>query len=385
MKNLKKTILTRRSDQCVSLFIPTHRTGNKVEQNSIRYKNMLQETEKRLIAKDMPEEKVLELLKNPRQLLEDAEFWKYPSDGLAVFFSNEDFYTYRVSIEFTEVLVISNRYHVKPLLPFITKDSTFYILAISQNRLRLLESTQNSVEEIDLGDTPESFAETFSNDFPQKHLQYHTGTPSSGSASGSAPGIRGAMYHGHDPSSDLKKNLQQWFRTINAKIIDLLSDSQVPLVLAGVDYLFPLYKEVNTYPHLMDQGIHGNPDECKPEDLRIKAMSIVEPVFNKKREARLEQYRSLAETGLTTTDVSKAVLAAHYGQIAVLFVAVGVQVWGRFDPEEHKVQIHETAESQDEDLLNFTAVQALSKGAEVFVLSKEEMPDQALLAAVLRY
>jgi hypothetical protein len=30
-------------------------------------------------------------------------------------------------------------------------------------------------------------------------------------------------------------------------------------VLAGVEYLLPIYREANTYPHLLAEGIHGNP------------------------------------------------------------------------------------------------------------------------------
>ncbi|RPJ11944.1 MAG: hypothetical protein EHM37_10145 [Deltaproteobacteria bacterium] len=42
---------------------------------------------------------------------------------------------------FKELAVVSHRFHVKPLLPVLTSDGTFYILALSQNQLRLLEGT----------------------------------------------------------------------------------------------------------------------------------------------------------------------------------------------------------------------------------------------------
>ena len=40
------------------------------------------------------------------------------------------------------------------------------------------------------------------------------------------------------------------------------------------------------------------------------------------------RYRQLAGTGHTTTDVKEAVSEAHHGRVEVLFVTVGVQVWG---------------------------------------------------------
>jgi len=42
---------------------------------------------------------------------------------------------------------------------------------------------------------------------------------------------------------------------------------KAPLVLAGVEYLFPIYQEANTYPDLVEEGITGNPENLKPEEL----------------------------------------------------------------------------------------------------------------------
>lgn len=378
MEKLKATFLTRRSEWSISLFMPTHRAGRETEQDPIRFKNLLREVEDRLSAKGLRSPEVREMLKKPRRLLEDDGFWRRQSDGLAVFFSRDVFHFFRLPIEFTEMTVVSDRFHVKPLLPLLTSDGTFHILAISQNRLRLLEGTRHTVDEIDLGDTPETLAATFPGGFPKKQLQSYTGTPSRG-------GTGTPLFHGHDPGDDMKKHIRQWFRTIDKAVAGLLADTRSPLVLAGVDTLFPLYKEVNTYPYLVEEGIPGNPDEMKPQDFFPLARTIVEPVFNKEREAGFMRYRQLAGTGKTTTDVTEAVLAAYHGRVAVLFVALGVQVWGRFDPENNRVELRETPQPGDEDLLDFTATQTLLKEGAVFVVSPEEVPDQALVAAVLRH
>ncbi|MDY0213763.1 MAG: hypothetical protein RBR06_12270 [Desulfuromonadaceae bacterium] len=377
MEQLKE-ILARRSEWCVSLFMPTHRAGREMEQDPIRFKNLLRTVEERLLARGMRSPKVQEMLTEPHRLLQDKNFWQHQSDGLAIFFTEDIFLFFRLPVEFAETTVITDRFHVKPLLPILTSDGTFHILAISQNRLRLLEGTQHTMDEIDLGDAPETFAETFPDGFPKKQLQSHTGRPSRG-------GTGVPLFHGHDPSDDIKIHIREWFRTIDKAVTGILVDTQSPLVLAGVGTHFPLYKEINTYPYLLDKGIPGNPDEMKPEDLLPLAWAIVEPVFNQKREAGLARYQQLTGTGETTTDVAQAVLAAHHGQIATLFVAVGVQVWGRFDPEKNQVDVHETHQSGDEDLLDFTAIQTLIKGGTVFVVSPNEVPDQALVAAVLRH
>lgn len=371
-------LITNRCEWSISLFMPTHRAGREMEQDPIRLKNLLSEAEERLLAKDLRTPDVADMLKEPVSLLQNSAFWQHQSDGLALFFTKDVFHLFRLPVSLPEKLVVTDRFHIKPLLPLLTSDGNFHILALSQNKIRLLEGTQHTVDEIELSDTPETLADSLPDGWPRKKLQIHIGSPSGG-------GNLSAKTQGHDTGSDTKQRLQKWFRTIDKAVVDLLAGTRSPLVLAGVDSLFPLYKEVNTYPHLVDEGIPGNPDEMKAEELHPLAWPLVEPLFNKEKEAGLAKYNQLAGTGQTTTDVSEAVKAAHQGRIDVLFVALGVQAWGHFDPKTEKVTVSETQQVGDEDLLDFIATQALTKGATVFAVSPEKIPAKALVAAVFRY
>jgi hypothetical protein len=60
-------------------------------------------------------------------------------------------------------------------------------------------------------------------------------------------------------------------------------------------------------------------------------------------------------------------------------------VWGRFDPEKDRVDVHESPEPDDEDLLDLAAMESLIKGGTVYAVRPEEVPDQVPLAAVFRY
>jgi hypothetical protein len=375
---LRQTFIDHHSGWCVSLYMPAHRAGREKEQDPIRFKNLLSLAEERLTAEGMRSAKVRELFKAPQRLLQDQLFWQHQSDGLAVFFSEDLFQFFRLPIKFAELAVVSDRFHLKPLIPFLTSDGAFYILAVSQNQLRLLEGTQHSVDEIELESMPQNLADTLPDGFPEKQLQFHTGTPS-------GTGNRPAMFHGHDISNDIKHRIRQWFRIIDKQLRGMLPAGQSPLVLAAVDMLFPLYKEISTYPHLIEEGIAGNPEGMGLEELHQKAWAIVEPVFEKKRESARVRYRQLTGSGQTTADITEAVRAAHHGRIEVLFVATGVQVWGRFDPEKDKVDERESPGPGDGDLLDLTAIQTLINGGMVYAVAPEEVPDQAVVAAILRY
>ena len=133
-----KTFLARGPGWHVSLFMPTHRRGRETEQDPIRFGNLLREVEERLLDKGLRSREVQEMLKPAQRLVQEPGFWRYQSHGLAVFFAPEEFHAYRLPLPFEELVVISNRFHLKPLLPLFASDGHFYILALSQNQVRLL-------------------------------------------------------------------------------------------------------------------------------------------------------------------------------------------------------------------------------------------------------
>jgi hypothetical protein len=373
-----KTFLAGYPGWHVSLFMPTHRQGRETEQDPIRFRNLLREVEERLLDKGLHSPDVREILKPAQRLVQEPGFWRYQSHGLAVFFTPEEFHSYRLPLPFEELVVISNRFHLKPLLPFFASDGHFYILALSQNQVRLLQGTRYTVDEIDLESMPTSMVEALQYERFEKQLQSHSGTSS-------GTGSRTAMFHGHDIGDEAKDRILRWFHMIDDGLPNLLTGRQSPLVLAGVEYLFPLYKEANSYPYLLEEGIPGNPEELTPEELHAQAWPLVQPTFMKAREEATAQYSQLVGTGQTTADVKEAVLAAHHGQVDILFVAVGIQVWGDFDPSTNTIHVHQDPEPGDEDLLDLAAIQSILNGGTVYAVEPEQVPDHAPLAAVFRY
>lgn len=373
-----KTFIARSPGWHISLFMPTHQAGRETGQDPIRFTNLLREVEDRLLAKGLHSSNVGEILKPAQRLLQESDFWQHQSHGLAVFIAPEEFHSYRLPLPFEELVVISHRFHLKPLLPFFTSDGHFYILALSQNQIRLLGATRHTVDEIDPESMPESMAEALQYERFERQVQSHSAI-SQGTAG------RSATFHGHSISDEGKDRILRWFHMIDDELPSLLIGEQSPIVLAGVDYLFPLYTEANTYPHLLDKGISGNPEELGVEELHTRAWALVQSFFMQAQEKAAAQYSQLTGTGQTTADVKEAVLAAHHGRVDVLFVAVGVQVWGNFDPDTNMVHIHQDPEPGDEDLLDLAAVQSILKGGKVYAVEPEQVPDHALLAAVFRY
>jgi hypothetical protein len=216
---------------------------------------------------------------------------------------------------------------------------------------------------------------------PERQLQFHTATGPSG-----GKGSRAAAFHGHGGVvQDDKVDILRYFHKVDDGLRKLLAGEQAPLMLAGVDYLLPLYREANTYPHLIEAGIEGNPDNLSAEELHQQAWAIVQPRFLEERIEAAKRFRQFADTDQASDDLAEVVPAAYHGRVETLFVALDLQQWGTFDPATNEVQLHQDTKPGDQDLLDSAAVQTLLNGGSVYAVEPEQMPVEAPLAALLRY
>jgi hypothetical protein len=372
-----KELTERRNGTCVSIYMPTHRAGNETRQDPIRFKNLLREAEQRLAAGGIREAEVQSVLEPARRFLLDASFWARRSDGLAVFASQGVFRHYSMPISVRERVVVADRFHVKPLLPLLDGDSRFYILALSQNRIRLFQGTRFSVAEVELAGVPGSIDEILKYEDPEKSIQVRTHHAGEGT---------GAMFHGHGlVESSIKEHLRRFFLLVDRGLREFLRDERAPLVLAGVEYLHPIYREASAYPYLVAEGVAGNADGLRPEELHAPAWAAVRPLFLKAQEEAAARFRALAGTGKATGDIKLIVPAAFHGRVDCLFVVAGAERWGTYDRETGEIHLHRKARPGDEDLFDVAAVHTFLNRGTVFMVEPGRMPGGAGLAAIFRY
>lgn len=367
-------LATESNSTCISIYTPMERLGVETQQNPIRFKNLVRQVEAQLLALGLSKQEASDLLQ-PVDALDTDDFWQHQSDGLAIFLSSNQFRYYCLPIAFSELTVVTDRFHLKPLLQLLSGDGQFYILTLSQNQVRLFQGTRYHVNEVELTDMPTSIAEALQYEALEKSIQMHTGT-SQGAA----------IFHGQGAGNDGDKDdLLRYCRQVNNGLESFLKNEKAPLILAGVDYLLPIYQQVNTHAHLLPDGITGNPEMLKPEELHTQAWQIVQPYFEQAKVSMIARYQELQTTEKTASTIDQVVPAAYFQRVDTLFVPVGEQVWGVFDPKANAVQIHAQQEAGDEDLLDLAALHTLSNGGTVYVVEPGDVSEDKAIAAVLRY
>ncbi len=367
-----EALASERPGPCVSLYLPTERAAQG--QDPKRLANLIDAAAAELELLGWDEDPGADgLLAPARALLESREFWRHQADGLAVLLAPGFARTVRAAIPFAEEAIVSGRLHLRPLLPLVSGDRSFWLLAISQNSVRLFRGSRHALSEVDPGDAPADMAEALAFEDPEKQFQVRSAGPNAG-----------GMAHSHGAGGEVEKAaLGRYFRAVDRGIAPVLRGSSSPLVIAAVDYYGPIYRSVSTYPHLLDEVVAGSPDKLGAAALHDAAWPALEPQLAARRDAALERYGNGRPRELTVEGIG-ATLAVAEGQIDLLLLPESTCFWAA-SAEAGEAETRSERQPGDLDVLDLLAARVLRTGGELDVLDDGQVPDGAAVAALLRH
>jgi len=387
MKEVTKKVIGKlieecKDDLCISVYMPTRAAASsEVKKMPIQLKTLLNNIKKKLSENhNLDSREIDKLLKPATNLIGDRVFWQNQKQGLAIFLNTKEFKYFRIPSEMPEMATVSQYFNIIPLIPEVMFNNIYYVLALSRNHNRLFRCTSGSVEKIDIEGVPESIQEILQYDESEKTLQYHSG------------GGESAIFHGQGVVDDEKREeLLQYFRMIdqglNKYLYPKTKKEKRPLIVMCVKELFPLFKDINSYPYLLDKNIEGNPDDASPDSIKNSSWDIASDYFHKQLEDINKMYHDLKGTGKTSTQLEDIVSASRFSRIENLLIKKNISQYGIFDAVENKVYLNGEGNVKhgQYDLYNFAAINTISNGGEVYVLEEEQMPDGENVIAMYRF
>jgi hypothetical protein len=374
LNDLKEMAAT--TGPCITVLLPLHPEDKR--QNPARLKGAVDKLQRNLSEWGFDREAIQELV---RPISEISLDYERGTGALAIFRSIEGFRVFRLAKMIEEHVSVGENFYIRPLLTEIADDKVFYILALSQKDIRLLRCTDTSSEEVPLPDSvPKSVDERMQTDTPDHNLNNMQAV---GQSTGS---MKGVISSTSTDREDKDEYLRIFYRSVARGMQDILRNERRPLVIAGVDYEIPIYRDVNEYEHLIEEAVKGAPNGLKGGELHKRALEIVQPYFDQTLPRALNQFEKQGGTDRTSTGLKDIVKAAHEARVAHLFIADSARpVMGRFDEATHKVRTNSAPQLGEEDLINAAIAQTLVFGGQVHILPQSQMPQNSVQAAVLRY
>lgn len=366
-------ILEKNGNPLISITMPTHRMGEEIKQDPIRFKNLLAEVTDNLTERGMKQAEIDDILKPAKELLEKPIFWSHQDNSLVVYLANGYFDYFQLPYKLRERAYINTHFLITPILPMVSLDGTFNVLAISRKNARLLRCNRN--ESIDI--TPMGIStdiDEYLEVVQEKQLQFHTG------AEGSK-----AMFFGHGSGDeDHRGVLEGYFREMEKGMTEKLKKGNHPLVLIGLEDNLAFYKSINSYNRTIDDAIDANPDAMKDHDLKENGWEKIQSYFLKDMYNSLDQFSEFTDTKVSN-NLSEVIESTVMGKSKNIFITMGDDRWGQYDEETHEVHLTDQPSNGDVDLLNWLAVKGLETGSNVYILPREEMPMKSTVAAEFRF
>lgn len=352
-----------RSDACVSIYLPTTPRPREIEQSRIHLGNLVKKAVSQLEARGFEKRRIALLQEQFDGLLADDEFWNHQANSLAILATPESLRTFRMANKLNEIVEVSDRYHLKPLLRAITFPHAAHVLALSENAVRLIDvSADLPPRELKLPELPEDLTSVVGEAVNKDYTGTGNRTSDKGHSSYQA----------------------RYVRKIHSVLRPVLMQSDVPLILATTKPLESLFRSISAIPVLADT-IAGNPDRLSEVELASAARPILDAHYAEQVKEFHHLFDERTGQSRTTTDISDAARLATFGGIDSLLVDIDGVVEGFVDDDTGEVTFGEQGAVTSYGIVDEITGRALRTGAKVMAVRKADIPGGHDLAVIARY
>ena len=355
-------LLSSREPGSVSAYLPTSPLPQDADAARIELKNLAAEALRQLEGAERGVAAGLQ--EHVDDLLDDEVFWTRLAVSLAVFATPGGLRTFRLPNRLVSMVEVSDRFHLKPLLRSVTFPQAALVLALAQNSVRLIEVAGDvPASEISVAELPTDVATAV------------------GKASRADRTQIGRLGGGEGQ----KVRMRQYARLIDTALRPVLAGLGQPLILAGGEPLDSIYRSINSYPGLVAHGIAGNPEAASAAELADAAREILDELHA----AQLEDLRATFETrygvGRGAIDITDVARAATFGAVDTLMVDIDEKLPGSVAADDGAVTLDSADDAVNYGVVDEIARRVLLSGGRVLALRREDIPQQASVAAILRY
>lgn len=359
-----RALIETRADACVSIYLPTTPETQHVGASRIALGNLSRKAVAQLEAAGLDKRRRAALEAELDALRADDEFWQLQAHSLAVLATPDSLRTFRLATDVGEMAEVSDRFHLKPLLRAMAFAQHAFVLALSENAVRLVEIFADAPPApVRVPGLPESAADAVGR----------------ASVNNLTQGTRIANAEGQTVL------LRQYARKVDAALRGVLAGRETPLILAATDPLASILRGVNSYPALLDSGISASPDRMSDSDLADAARHILDGVYAAEVARATELFRQRTGQNRATTDLHGVARAATFGAVDLLMVDIDEVLPGTVGETDGSISLAQEAGADSYGVIDEIAGRAIMAGGTVLAVRRADMPDEAPVAAVLRY
>lgn len=303
-KNLEQITKNKTSGTKLSIFLSTHpaSSGPTLTEDTIRFKNSIQSVKSH---KKYDERELGKVVEKLELLLDDLDFWKHRTLGVAVFADTDSYETVDLNYDIPDIQYVQDTFVVSPLVLMLSLGTGYYVLDINHTKPRLVHFTSHSYEVVATKTMPGSYEDTVGREEYQNQLQHQS--------------ISGNVFHGHDEAAAIDNDTQRYYKLIAKSVDEYLAGNNQPLILAGTEDRIGHMRSILGYPNIADETAVGNYQDLNEQELQDVFTTVIERVNAANRGKLVAKVRAtpLSNLALGPTEIE---LANTEGRVETLFL-----------------------------------------------------------------
>ncbi|SMP67005.1 hypothetical protein SAMN06265222_11080 [Neorhodopirellula lusitana] len=359
---------------CASILMNTYESGRETTQNSIRFKNLVNQAIEQVGSRS---ERVTTRLNDLLHLTNDSTFWQNQSHGLALFVGEEFDQLFKLDHTPKEVVYVGEHFYTLPIAAASCGTGSTRVLALSWERARLFSSDGHEAFEHTDHRFPVAMDELVTVRDAESQLQYSTHSTQGGSTNSGASST--AMYHGHgDGEDDIAADRDMYLTRVGRMVADEMYNTSHPLVVIATEEVaghFAATTEVQ-----IESIIHASPDGLSDQDLHKRMIETSHSLLKRSAADLTEQLGTAISKESGSTELSDIVVQAADGRVETLLLGEWQPQQGSFDRDSRQVQMNENGGT---DLVNLAVRETLKAGGTVTQIASDD--SDISVAAIYRF
>lgn len=345
------------SENCITIIMNSHRTKPDYLKDEISLKNHIKEVETRLLA-DTTKRDATSLIDKLHKLSKDIDH-SHNLDSLMLFVNRDIAEFTRLPIKVVDRVIIDNTFATRDLVRAMHNESHYYILVLSQEKVRLIEALNDEV------------VKEFGAPFPMENTQFFTRNKAESAVASRQSSLIG-----------------EFFNQVDKEVNAIRKQNPLPVLICTVEENYPEYLKIADQKNsIFDTYLNKNRISEKDHAIVSEAYKIVQSHHAKRNNDRKSELLKAVSENKFLSDTNEIYRAILEGKIQTLFIEQGL-----FQPAviendviKYVTNEHRTDTDVIDDIYDELIELNMNFGGDVVFLPKGELDKFNGFGAITRY
>ncbi|MFD2552406.1 hypothetical protein ACFSQP_11315 [Bizionia sediminis] len=347
------------SENCISIIMNTHRTKPGYLKDALALKNLIKEAENRLLAATSKQQ--TDVLVNKLEALADKIEHDHNLDSLMLFVNEDVSECIKLPLPVTDRVVLDTTFATRDLVRAMHTESNYYVLVLSQDKVRFIEALNDKV------------VQEFAGVFPMENTQFPT-------RNNTEPVV----------SSRQRQLIAEFFNQVDKEVNKIRQQNPLPVLICTVEENYSEYLKIADEKHsIIDTFLSRNRITEKDHAIVADAYEVIKTYNRNNTIARKEALQKAISDGRFLNDISDIWKALNKGRVQTLFIEKGLYQPAIIKPDSLEVivvsEFQRTDSNVIDDIYDEMIEINMRYGGDVVFMPKGELEAYNGFVAITRY